>query len=85
MLLQLIDELDIGSPTNHRMVFRVLEDGNLFNCGNFNQTYWLNRPVVFPFFQVKKDEIVVLYFADGRQKTEKFVDGVCHFFYLGFN
>jgi len=51
MLLQLIDELDIGSPTNHRMVFRVLQDGNLVNCRNFNQTYWLNRPVVFPFFQ----------------------------------
>ncbi len=85
MILEFIEELDIGSPSNHRMVFEVKVDGNLIDCKNISRIFSLKEPVIFPFFLVKKGENVVLYFSNGKQKTEKFVDGICHFFYLDLN
>ena len=85
MILELIEELDLGSPKNHRMVFVVKNDGNLIDCNQINHTYSLNQPIIFPFFHVKAGENVVIYFTSGSQKTEKFCDAVCHFFYLDHN
>lgn len=81
MILEFIEELDIGSPSNHRMVFLVIANGNLIDCKSICWTFSLKKPIRFPFFLVTKGEYVVLYFTQGRQKTEKFFDGICHFFY----
>lgn len=81
MILELIEELDIEYPTQHRMVFLVTANGNLYDCKNLSRTFSLKQPIRFPFFLVSKGEYVVLYFTRGKQKTEKFSDGICHFFY----
>ncbi len=81
MILELIEELDIENPSKHRMVFLVTANGNLYDCKNIGRTFSLKQLIRFPFFPLSKGDYVVIYFIKGKQKTEKFSDGICHFFY----
>lgn len=83
--------MDSGDMTKQRIVFEVTHEGNLSDYKVLNNAFpkreYLSKIdtnfYCFPDFEVKKGEFVVLYFKEGKQRTEKFVDGICHFFYWG--
>lgn len=80
MLLRLIDEIDIGHQSKQRLLFLVINEGNLL--GNY---LLMNKDVfyMFPYKPVKKGDYVVLYISPGNNETKVIVKQVCHFLYVG--
>ncbi len=85
--------MDRGDMTKQRIVFEVTHEGNLSDykivsdgiSEKENLSKAENYFYSFPNFEVRKGDFVVLYFKEGAQRTEKFVDGICHFFYCGLD
>ncbi len=80
MILQLEQVLNLGNPSKQRILFSVLNNGNLLGYHLFQGSGYLYS---FPHLEVKKGEYVVLYLSSGERKTMKFHDAICHFLFYG--
>jgi hypothetical protein len=80
MLLKLTDLLDIGTLAKQRICFEVIKGGNLMGHYLYQGDYLF---YIFPSWQVKKGDYVVLYVSPGHNKKQVFGSKKCHFLYYG--
>ncbi len=78
MQLKLISALDCGFPAKQRLVFRVLQPGNLIG---FSVRIAEREIYRFPDFEVNRKDMIIVYSKRGYQSTQEFHDVTCHFFY----
>lgn len=80
MILQIEQVIDLGNLSKQRILFRVVQNGNLLGHHLFlGNGYFYS----FPHVEVKMGDYVVLYIKRGEWETKKFPDAICHFLYYG--